>query len=192
MRRILPILLPAVMAIVAAALMLLHAARAQTIGAPSVGMGIPAMGTTSPLGVPGATSAPTSAGVPLGSTEINPGGLSPMPATTCLSGSSGTFDGGGLTGCSASSTQMQPGVGAQPIPAPGSDPTLAGANIPLSATETTTNAGLSPPITVLGAVPGTVPGTTVGVAPMNTMTSPTMALPTITTPTMTTPPIQGQ
>jgi hypothetical protein len=189
MRLILPTL--------AAILTLSGAAHAQSLGTPS------AMNATSPLGVPGATSTtvstPTASGIPLGATEINPGGLSPMPFAACPTPSSGTFDGGGLTSCTA--TVVQPSMsGGAPLPAAGSAPTLSGANIPLSATETT-NLGLSPPVTVLGTVP-TVPSTTIGLAPMNTMTSPmmtspTMAMPTLTSPTMTTPTtalpsIQGQ
>lgn len=186
MRRILPILLPTLLAIVIAALMLRDAAHAQVIGAPSGTVGMPAMGTTSPLGVPGTISGPIQAGIPLGSTEINPGGLSPMPFTACPTLPSGTFDGGGLAGCTATSTQMQPGGSTQPTPAPGSDPTLAGANIPLSATETTTNAGLSPPLTVLGIVPTTTIGAPSTTAP-SIMTSPTVMAPATTSPTMTTP-----
>jgi hypothetical protein len=71
----------------------------------------PAMCATSPLGVPGASAAVGGIGIPLGSTELSPGGLSPAPldptasATGCSSvGNSGSgaipsgisFDGGGI------------------------------------------------------------------------------------------------
>src|SRR5215468_1248568 len=75
-----------------------------------------ALGATSPLGIPGATS-PSTTGIPLGATEIDPGGLGVVPGATssnfgCIStgtlpgsGStttstatgSSTFDGGGMT-----------------------------------------------------------------------------------------------
>jgi hypothetical protein len=104
MRRILPI---------ATAILLLGAAPAV---AQSTLMGpAPAgMGMTSPLG---STSPVGQAGIPLGSTELVPGGLSPAPlgatatsscgangmpvtaATTAgTGGSSSTFDGGGISG----------------------------------------------------------------------------------------------
>jgi len=163
MRLILPTL--------AAILTFSGAAHAQNLGNPS------AMGATSPLGVPDATSTPATPGIPLGATEINPGGLSPMPLTACATMTGGTFDGGGLTGCTATIFQPSALGSAPPLPTPGSAPTLSGANIPLGATQTT-NAGLSPPITV----PGTVPSTIVGMPTTNTMTSPTTTLPTMTLP----------
>lgn len=83
----------------------------------------PAIGATSPLGIPGSTSPGSSTGIPLGATEINPGGISPMPlgstanSSNCIgtgtsfsggaasqmtgsptAGASSTFDGGGSTG----------------------------------------------------------------------------------------------
>jgi len=158
MRLILPTL--------AAILTFSGAAHAQNLGNPS------AMGATSPLGVPGATSTPAPSGIPLGATEINPGGLSPMPLATCPTVPGGTFDGGGLSGCTA--TAAQPSMGSDvPLPTPGSAPTLSGANIPLNALETT-SAGISPPIAV--------PSTTIGVPITNMMTSPTTTAPTMTVP----------
>src|SRR5262245_29668719 len=87
-------------------------------------IGAPGMPATSPLGIPGSTSAASAAGIPLGATEINPGGLSPMPVTgsgancvgmigsstgtapaqmagSATAGASSSFDGGGLTGIAA-------------------------------------------------------------------------------------------
>jgi hypothetical protein len=77
--------------------------------APAI-VGAPAMGATSPLGVLGATSSVGPVGIPMGATELAPGGLSPAPldptASTdpCFSagvsstttGSTSTFDGSGM------------------------------------------------------------------------------------------------
>jgi len=159
MRRILPTL--------AAILTLSGAAHAQVPG------NSPAMGATSPLGMLGATTAPATSGIPLGATDINPGGLSPMPLATCpttsATTSNGTFDGGGLTGCTTTTFPPSPSGTASPLTAPGSDPTQSGVAIPLNATEIN-NGGISPMI----VAPGTTPTTT-------TMT------PTMTSPTMTAP-----
>jgi len=72
----------------------------------------PAMGATSPLGVLGATSSVGPVGIPLGSSELTPGGLSPAPldptvsidpcagtglSGTGTSGSASTFDGAGMS-----------------------------------------------------------------------------------------------
>jgi hypothetical protein len=164
MRRILPIL--------AAILTLSGAAYAQVPG------NSPAMGATSPLGVLGATTAPATSGIPLGATEINPGGLSPMPLTTCATTSTattnGTFDGGGLTGCTATTSQPSLSGTASPLTTPGSDPTQSGSAIPLNATEIT-NGGISPLI----VAPSTTP--TMMVTPTMT-TTPTMRSPTMTAP----------
>jgi hypothetical protein len=171
-----------ILATLAAILTLSGAAHAQVPG------NSPAMGATSPLGMPGAGTAPVTSGIPLGATEINPGGLSPMPdalaGTACPSNStttsSGTFDGGGLTGCTAASQPSLSGT-ASPLAAPGSDPAQNGATIPLNATEIT-NGGISPPI----VAPMTVaPSTTSTISP--TMTSPSMTVPPMTVPSMTSP-----
>jgi len=152
---------------IAAILAFSGAVHAQSLGGPPA-MGAPAMGATSPLGIPGATSMPAQPAIPLGATEIDSGGLSPMPLATCPTLPSGTFDGGGLTGCTATNSPLA-GGSAPPLPTPGSVPTLSGANIPLGATQTT-NAGLSPPI----IVPSTVPGTTIGMPTTTTMTMPSI------------------
>src|SRR5690242_9416336 len=107
-------------AVVAAFLFISGAAEAQS------SMSTSGMGTTSPLGVPGASGGSYSTGIPLGATEIDPGGLSPMAGTNCgglstgsATASSGTFDGGGLTmgsssssttGCSTGSSQVSSGT----------------------------------------------------------------------------------
>jgi hypothetical protein len=124
-------------------------------------------------------SVPASPAIPLGSTEINPGGLSPMPLATCLATSGGTFDGGGLMGCATSAGQLSPNgvtgssMGSLPTATP--DPSLSGGNLPLGAIETG-NAGLSP----LLPAPSTMPGLSApGAMPSLTTpgTTPTLALP---------------
>ena len=170
MRRILPTL--------AAILTLSGAAHAQVPGAPSAG-NTSAMGTTSPLGVPGPTSSATPAGIPLNATEIDPGGLSPLPSTACTTTPAGTFDGGGLTSCTTAAAQLSTSGTASPLATPGSDPAQTGATIPLNAIEIT-NAGVSPLITV----PTT---TTVGTTTTNSATLPTMLSPVAPSPTVNLP-----
>ena len=86
---------------------------------------MPGIGATSPLGVLGSTASGT--GIPLGATEIDPGGLSPAPSNTMNSasvcttlattggsssamgsgmseGSGSSFDGGGLSGTASGVT----------------------------------------------------------------------------------------
>jgi len=53
-------------------------------------MTTPAMRGTSPLGMLGSTSSGTATGIPLGATEIDPGGLGPTPIGPMSSGSTGT------------------------------------------------------------------------------------------------------
>jgi hypothetical protein len=161
MRRILPTL--------AVLLAISSMAHAQTPG------GTPAMGATSSLGVPGTSVMPQTAlmpgtaATPLAATELNSGGLSPMPPS-CSTGANAMFDGEGLTGCpSSSASQPAPGGSSMPLsPASGMPPTLIGGAIPLGAIETNTGAGLSP--TVIA------PGLTTGLTP----SSPTMADPSAT------------
>jgi len=177
MRRFLPTL--------AAVLTLSAAAHAQVSGAASA-VGASAMGTTSPLGVLGATSSPLTSGIPLNATQINPGGLSPMPIDPCATPSpttpSGTFDGGGLAGCTT--TAVQPPLNGQslsgtasPLTSPGSDPAQSGATVPLNAIEID-NAGISPLIVAPTAQPTTTATMTTPTLPSSAMTSPTMTSPT--------------
>jgi hypothetical protein len=115
-----------------------------------------AMGPTSPLGVPGATSPVGPVGIPLGATSLSPGGLSPTPYdptasnAPCSSGgampsglSSGAMSllgtcGVALTAGTASGTSSSVGGGMV-------GPAASG-GIPLGATELD-NPGLSPMIT---------------------------------------------
>src|SRR5258708_2872436 len=122
--------------------------------------GTAGIGRTSPLGILGAFGGATGTGVPLGATEIDPGGLSPLPGIACDAAASGmtstgasTFDGGGLTGsasptagtgCTAGST-ISPNGTASPLSGAATTSTL-GTAIPLGATEID-NAGIRPLIT---------------------------------------------
>jgi hypothetical protein len=162
------------LAIAAVILMGCGAGHAQT------SMSTPAMGATSPLGTLG-PSGSSATGIPLGATEIDPGGVSPTVIVNCNSGLSGmnasgtgmtvgatsTFDGGGLTAvpsttstssCAPSQTLSLGGT-ASPLSNPGrsSSSMLNGGIIPLGATEMDSG-GVSPIITVpvpSGATPCT-------------------------------------
>jgi len=128
------------------------ASDAQTTIAPS------GMGATSPLGTMGSSGASgfTAAGVSLGATEINPGGLGPTVGSSCnASGSTGgsgttssapsTFDGGGMTSSNNCATTSSGGsTSSQPST---SSSSVVGRSIPLGATETGI-AGLSPLLVV--------------------------------------------
>jgi hypothetical protein len=140
---------------------------------------IPAMGATSPLGMLGSstsTGSNSGTGIPLGATEIDPGGLSPTAGSNCnansfsgLSGSGGsgmtsmpggvtsTFDASGFSStgsmsstpnCTTANNLTSTGA-ASPLSMPGtnSNPTLNGGTIPLGATEID-NGGVSPLIGV--------------------------------------------
>jgi hypothetical protein len=116
---------------------------------------VPAQNAVSGLGSP-TSGAPT--GIPLGATEIDPGGLSPLPCSS-LAGSSQsgaaagtTFDGGGMfsSGCNAAPAATVSSTGnVSPLFTPGatSGSLLSGGSIPFGATEID-NGGVSPMITV--------------------------------------------
>jgi hypothetical protein len=123
----------------------------------------PTIAATSPLGLLGSSSS-IGTGVPLGATEIDPGGLSPLGAcvpsdlstqgasATNSSSAGSTFDGGGLanTGSITSScTSGTPNVTPTGIASPlsGATSNLAGGAIPLGATGLDSG-GLSPMIAV--------------------------------------------
>jgi hypothetical protein len=157
------------------------AAAAQTMSTSPVA---PALGAVSPLGIPGAsygTGASTgmsgpSAGIGLGATEINPGGISPAVSPSCISGSSSSgmasgssssFDGGGLSGIGSSgmttgcvSTAVGSATGTALPPSSVGSSALSG-TIPLGSTELT-NAGVSPLIGVPAPNVG-IPAPSVGI-----------------------------
>ena len=154
-------------------------------------MGVPAMGATSPLGIVGAGSSGASApsitiGIPLGATELDPGGLSPAISPDCgtsaasasvnSSGVSSAFDGGGVAGsagvsstCTVGAQAVSPtGSGSSPDALTGSAYAPAGSTIPFGATEINAP-GTSPLITVsppnsLQCVGSTVVGQSAGAA----------------------------
>jgi hypothetical protein len=137
--RILPLLVAAILFGCGA----VHAQSAMTGG----GMGTTSPLATSPLGILGSSASGGSnstAGIPLGATEIDPGGLSPAPISSCdtsgsaaysgmssgMNGSSGSgmpigsaFDGGGVgstatsacTSTSASASSAASGSVASPL-----------------------------------------------------------------------------
>lgn len=124
----------------------------------------PAMGRTSPLGLMGANAqGPSSSGIPLGATELNPAGLSPLlgGTTLCLAtgglapgstgGATSSFDGGGTSGgpglslsntCTSAASSGSPSATSS-----ASGSSAAGGVVPLGATEIG-NTGVSPLITV--------------------------------------------
>jgi len=111
----------------------------------------PAMGPTSPLGVPGATVPVGPVGIPFGATSLSPGGLSPAPFDPTASNNpcSSTLP----SGLSSGAMNSAVGCGTAPPSGTGSGTSSVGAatpvgssGIPLGATELD-NAGLSPVIT---------------------------------------------
>lgn len=141
---------------------------------------------TSPLGILGTTAPTASAGIPLGSTELDSPGLSPVPSdsVTCPSttptnttGTSNvlpTFDGGGVGGTSTSSAC--PTTASAPSTNTASGATSSsGGSIPLGAAEID-SAGVAP----IPATPS-----------MNSMSTTTTPLPSVTpapAPSLTTTP----
>jgi hypothetical protein len=77
---------------------------------------IPGIGLTSPLGIPGATSSASGlpTGIPLGATEINPGGLglAPIGPTTPTANCLGTGTGSSYTGMIGSASMGTMAAGA--------------------------------------------------------------------------------
>jgi len=143
-----------------------------------IGMPIPGIGATSPLGmVPSSPTLPL--GIPLGATELASPGLSPVPTgslgmtggcgpSSGMSGANSVYDGGGMTvgtGSSfAGSTTAMGTCGAAPsssasaATAPTSTTSAGGAaraGIPLDSVEIG-NAGISPLVTVPAPSPLTM------------------------------------
>jgi hypothetical protein len=118
----------------------------------------PGMGATSPLGMGSSGFNTQPNGIPLGATELNPGGLSPSPCPgttasgTGLAGPLLTFDGGGLTSnssaCSSSTAGNSAGTGGPLQVGPTTSGPTAGnsTTIPLGSTDLATP-GESPVIT---------------------------------------------
>jgi hypothetical protein len=127
----------------------------------------PGMGATSPLGT-SPSNAPSAdlIQIPLGVTELNPGGLSPLVAPCPSASSNAAFDGGGSmtsAGCSSTTSTNSTGTSAAFAPS-GSTPASAaqadGTGIPLGSTELATP-GESPiitnPMTPVAPCPSVLP-----------------------------------
>jgi len=129
----------------------------------------PAIGMTSPLGMPGSQTFGQPTGIPLGATEINPGGLSPtappVGTATCIasssagvSGTQSTFDGGGMGACPTGSTGMGSvaGAGTSSGTIGMGMMTAPRGTIPLGSTELN-NGGVSPLIAVAPPISTSIP-----------------------------------
>jgi hypothetical protein len=163
------------------------AARAQNL--PNVSVMNPAVRLTSPLGIPGSNGS-GGTGIPLGATEIDPGGLSQSVTPNCdaggtymgtsgtgasgMTGAASDFDGGGLAGVGSALSPCSPSASVSSIGAASllSTPTasstfrLNGGAVPLGATEIG-SAGISPMISsqatpCTGALSTTAPGAAAG------------------------------
>jgi hypothetical protein len=171
------------------------AGRAQTAPTPS------GLGATSPLNALTSATSGAPTGIPLGATEINPGGLSPAPCTSVtstsmgaassqasLSTTSSSFDGGGLspTSCNTGSSATVSSAGtASPLFTTGTS--LAGGVIPLGATELN-GTGVSPMIMVpTPSVTLTTAGPTAGATSTTTVQIPGVASTITATGLSTTP-----
>src|SRR5271166_211789 len=150
------------------------------------------MGATSPLGVLGSSvssGSNSATGIPLGATEIDPGGLSPAPVSNCnasgstfsgmssgMTGSSGSgmastsvtgsiFDGGGF---GSTMTSACASTNASPNSA-----TSSGTASPLSSTTTNSNFTLNG-----GTIPlGSIEIDSAGVSPLITVPMPNGSMP---------------
>jgi hypothetical protein len=117
------------------------AAQAQTTTTPG-------MGPTSPLNVPSADSSSSNStssglgGIPLGSTEINTPGVSPLIMPCPSASSNAAFDGGGSnqsnncgSGASTTSASNAPSTSGAGGMSPGSSGSVVGSGITLGATD---------------------------------------------------------
>jgi hypothetical protein len=169
---------------------------------------VPAIGTTSPLGMTADTPG-SPAGIPMGATELPSAGLSPVPAGSTAMTSDGvacpspgisstatTFDGGGMAmgmplpggsatsgTCGTSSTAAAPSS-AMATPSPGG---ARPAGIPLGSVEIG-NAGLSP--VPVGPVPGPMPLVAGSGTYMPAMPAPASSPPTISPPNTFSPSVE--
>jgi hypothetical protein len=139
----------------------------------------PAMGATSPLGVPGTQSTVGAVGIPFGSTELSPGGLSPAPLdpTASTAGCSGTGNSG--NGAIASGTSFDGGgintstVGTSAASACNSNDSASGTTASASSVSGVTASG-APGLPSVGAIPfGATELNNGGVSPMVFSPAPT-------------------
>jgi hypothetical protein len=134
---------------VAAILFGCGAAQAQSV------MISPGMGATSPLGVPG-SSAPSGSnsptGIPLGATEIDPGGLSPAPLSNCNASGFAANSGmsSGMTGSSASGLGSTPTMGSTFDGGGFGSTTTSACASPGASVNTATSTGTTSPLSTMG------------------------------------------
>jgi hypothetical protein len=165
------------------ALLSSNSAFAQISGTDATSGSALGIGQTSPLGVMGSSPSVGPIGIPLGATEFQPGGISPLPSGTSLgancsttdsaasgmSGSTSTFDGGGATGIGMS--------GSAPSSATCSMGLGSGSSSPSQTEASATSSGVSGP-GQLGGRSGIPMGATqlgsVGLSPTPTL-SPAVA-----------------
>jgi hypothetical protein len=134
--------------ILAAILVGCGAAQAQST------MTSPGMGATSPLGVPGSSASSGSnspTGIPLGATEIDPGGLSPAPLSNCnasgFTANSGMSSGTtGLNGSGMGSTSTMGST----FDGGGFGSTTTSLCASLGAVNTATSTGTASPLSTMG------------------------------------------
>jgi hypothetical protein len=144
--RLLPLLAAAVLFGSGAA----HAQSAMT----GAGMGTTSPLATSPLGILGSSASGGSnstTGIPLGATEIDPGGLSPAPISNCNTSDSAAYSGmsSGMTGLSGSGMASMP-VGSA-FDGGGFDSTTSSACASTSASASSApSGGLASPLSSMG------------------------------------------
>jgi hypothetical protein len=132
----------------------------------------PGMGATSPLGSDAETGTSMSniqANIPMGATELDPSGISPLAMPCPTMSATGSFDGGGVatsTVCgSASTTTDSSGMGVATSGLSGSDASATGAGVTASS-----SAGVPLGATGLGT-PGESQGAAISTPPVAPCTS---------------------
>jgi hypothetical protein len=157
----------------------------------------PGMGVTSPLGTGSSGFNTQPNGIPLGATELNPGGLSPSPcggmtaSGNGVAGSLSTFDGGSLISNSSacpSTAGNSAGIGGTPqAGATTGGPTAGNSTIPLGSTELGA-AGESP---VISNPAPTIPTPSTSAPNVAVMPAPSLPSPSSPPPSSPTTPCVG-
>ncbi len=158
----------------------------------------PGMGMTSPLGTGSSGFNTQPNGIPLGATELNPGGLSPSPCGGMtaygngVAGSLSTFDGGSLisnsSACTSSAAGNSAGIGGTPqAGATTGVPTAGNSTIPLGSTELGA-AGESP--IIINPAPS-IPNPTTSAPNVAVMPAPSLPSPSSPPPSSPTTPCLG-
>ena len=153
------------------------------------------IGATSPLGMIGSSAlsgSNSASGIPLGATEIDPGGLSPAPLSNCSTGGSANSGmSSGMAGSSASGMGSMPGTGSTFDGGGFGSTTTSVCASPGGSVNTATPTGTAPPLSTTGTNSnfnlngGTLPlGSTEidsgGVSPLITVPMPNSLLPSCT------------